>query len=236
MIFSAESLIGKRPDVERRAGWNRIDRLLRAGRQMNALIDDLLDFSSVEAEKLALAVEPYDVRQLMAEAAESLAPLADRKRIGMRTVIAPEVENTAVTCDAGMVLRVLSNIIGNAVKFTPAGGTITLSADSATDGVVFSIHDTGPGLSAANLSRMFEKRWRAEDNPDKGHGLGLFISKRIVEALGGTIWCELPAQGGTEVSFTLPRSSADRRASAEAAGGKRSSSDSPSSTAFGRRR
>ena len=74
---------------------------------------------------------------------------------------------------------------------------------------MFTIHDTGPGLSAANLSRMFEKRWRAEDSAEKGHGLGLFISKRLVEALGGTIWCELPAQGGTAVSFTLPRSSTE---------------------------
>ena len=127
MIFSAESLIGKRPDVERRAGWNRIDRLLRAGRQMNRLIDDLLDFSSLEAGKLELTVEAHDVRQLIAEAAEWLAPLADRKGIGMNTVVAADVENTAVTCDASMVVRVLSNIIGNAVKFTPDGGTITLS-------------------------------------------------------------------------------------------------------------
>ena len=107
-------------------------------------------------------------------------------------------------CDADRVLQVLSNLVGNSIKFTPAGGSITVSARAAAGQVLFAVSDTGPGIAPALRPRIFERFWQAEETARKGQGLGLYIAKGLVEAQGGTISVDSADTGGTTFSFTLP--------------------------------
>jgi signal transduction histidine kinase len=102
------------------------------------------------------------------------------------------------------VLQVLSNIVGNAIKFTPEGGSIVVSSESHEDAVLFTVRDTGPGIDAEHLSRIFERYYQAGAPESRGVGLGLFIAKGIVEAHGGRIWVESIAGEGSRFFFTLP--------------------------------
>jgi signal transduction histidine kinase len=105
--------------------------------------------------------------------------------------------------DAGRVLQVLSNLVGNALKFTPKGGRITIRADAAPGGVRFSVMDTGQGIPPEQLTKIFGRFWQANPADRRGIGLGLTIAKGIVEAHGGRIWCESKVGEGTTFYFTL---------------------------------
>jgi signal transduction histidine kinase len=105
--------------------------------------------------------------------------------------------------DAGRVLQVLSNLVGNALKFTPKGGRITIRADAAPGGVRFSVTDTGQGIPPEQLAKIFGRFWQANPADRRGIGLGLTIAKGIVEAHGGRIWCESKVGEGTTFYFTL---------------------------------
>jgi signal transduction histidine kinase len=111
-----------------------------------------------------------------------------------------------VLCDASRMMQIFGNVVGNAVKFTPKGGAITISASDAGDQVQFAVRDTGPGIAPAQLDHLFERYWQAEQGAQKGRGLGLYIAKQLVEAQGGRIWVESSLGAGTTLFFTLPRS------------------------------
>jgi signal transduction histidine kinase len=131
-----------------------------------------------------------------------LAPIAREKSITFSVMAADDLP--AVSADAARVLQVLSNLVGNAIKFTPAGGTITLSA-ARTDGPVqCSVSDTGPGIPAAQIPRLFGKFWQAKRGDGRGVGLGLAIARGIVEAHGGTIDVRSEMGHGSVFSFGLP--------------------------------
>lgn len=153
----------------------------QAAEQMDALIRDLLDVSRLDAGGLRVDPEAIDSRELIVE---SLKTLADRERIQ----------------------QALSNLIGNAIKFTPAGGTITVRAQTAPESIEVSISDTGRGISPDDLPRVFERYWQSDRTVRLGAGLGLPIAKGIVEAHGGRIWIE-SNYAGTRVTFTLPLAS-----------------------------
>jgi PAS domain S-box-containing protein len=187
----------------------------RASGQMNQMVQDLLDISSLEAGRFLLAPVDQDVTSMVAEAKALLRPIAEQKSVSFECSV--EEHLTTLRIDTHRMLRVISNLVGNAIKFTPAGGTVTLTAERAGDEVRFTVVDTGPGIPAEHLSHVFDRYWQARAGDRRGAGLGLAIAKGVVEAHGGRIWAESPSGGGAVFVFTVPsippaenpRSSAD---------------------------
>ncbi len=171
------------------------------------MIDDLLDVASVEAGRLNVDLGNHEVPRLCEDALAMLAPAANEK--GLRLHFDMRAGGLVARCDRERVVQVLSNLLGNAVKFTPTGGTVLLTVEQIGDRAQFTVLDTGPGVSPALREHIFERFRQAEDTARKGRGLGLYIAKGLVEAQGGTIWMESPPQGGASFSFTLPLAPAD---------------------------
>ena len=178
-----------------------LKRIKRAGERMNRLIQDLLDAAKLQGSRVGIDARSVEVAPIIKEAEEMLAPLASEKGIRLETTVGNALPT--ITADAGRVLQVLSNLVGNAIKFTPAGGRIVIRADAAPGGVRFSVTDTGQGISQDQIGKIFGKFWQANPADRRGIGLGLTIAKGIVEAHGGRIWCESRLGEGTTFQFTL---------------------------------
>ncbi len=194
-----------------------LHRVKRAGERMNRLVQDLLDVAKLEAGRVAISARPVAVAPLVRESHEMLAPLAAEKGVTLDIVVADGLQQ--IVADEGRVLQVLSNLVGNAVKFTPAGGRIVIRAEDAPGGVRFSVSDTGQGMSPDQLSQIFGQFWQANPADRRGIGLGLSIAKGIVEAHGGRIWAESQPGRGTTFHFTLS-SSLSSAATATASGSR----------------
>ena len=181
-----------------------LQRIRRAGERMNRLVQDLLDVAKLEAGRVAINARLVAVGPLVNEAVSMLAPLAEEQGLRLDAVVADGLQQ--IVADEGRVIQVLSNLVGNAVKFTPAGGTITIRAEDAPGGVRFSVSDTGVGMTPEQLSKLFGQIWQANPADRRGIGLGLSIAKGIVEAHGGRIWVESQPGVGTTFHFTLSSS------------------------------
>ncbi|HEX5761154.1 MAG TPA: ATP-binding protein [Thermoanaerobaculia bacterium] len=169
--------------------------------QMTTMIGDLLDLERIAAGRLRLQVEPLDAAQVAREAVERAHPVAAAKGIALAADL-PGVP-LAAPLDRDRVLQVLSNLLGNALKFTAEGGRVTLRLERRESAVRFSVRDTGPGIPEDKLPGIFERF--AQANGDRsGLGLGLYISRWIVEEHGGTIAVESEVGRGSTFSFTLP--------------------------------
>jgi signal transduction histidine kinase len=186
------------PEVRKK----QLQTIKRAGERMNRMIQDLLEVAKLEAGRLALRTRPTDVGAIVAEAFDTLSPIAAAKSIKLETKVAAALP--LVDADAGRVQQVLSNLVGNAVKFTPEAGRIILRADRNDGFVRLQVEDTGPGIPADRLEHVFGRFWQADRTDRRGLGLGLAIAKAIVEAHGGRIWVESEEGKGTTFSFTLP--------------------------------
>lgn len=181
-----------------------LKRIKRAGERMNRLVQDLLDVAKLEAGRVAITLRPVEVGAMVREAHEMLASLAASEGLALEAVVAEGVQR--IDADEGRVIQVLSNLVGNAVKFTPRGGRIVIRADAAPAGVRFSVSDTGQGMSTDQVSQLFGRFWQANPADRRGIGLGLSIAKGIVEAHGGRIWAESQPGAGTTFHFTLSAS------------------------------
>ena len=200
------------PDKQERAR-RQVEAIQRAGNRMNRLIRDLLDFASIQAGRLSVSKHPQDVAAMVDEVLEVTEPLATAKSHRLVADVAPEL---AIRCDHDRVIQLFSNLVGNAVKFTPDGGTITVRAVPDNGIVRFSVTDTGPGISADELPHVFDRYYQAQRRNRDGIGLGLSIARGIVEAHGGRIWAESEEGKGSTFSFTLaPRSHEDDPAADE---------------------
>jgi signal transduction histidine kinase len=185
-------------DVERR----QLQAVRRATSRMYRLIHDLLDVTAIEAGKFRVECCPEAVAPVVNEALESLQALAEAKRIELAAEAPRELP--PVVADRDRLLQVFSNLGGNAIKFTPDGGRVTIRVSRARDAVEFSVVDTGPGIAAADLPRVFDRFWQATKTARSGTGLGLAIAKGIVEAHGGRIGVtSVPGQGST-FCFSIP--------------------------------
>jgi PAS domain S-box-containing protein len=169
--------------------------------QMNRLIQDLLDASRIEAGQLRVHPAPLRLPPLLADAAEMVRMAAAERGVSLRVQAADGLP--PVLADRDRVLQVLSNLLGNAVKFTPRGGDVLVCASSAGPGVEVSVADTGAGIPPEQLPHVFDRFWQG-DARRKGAGLGLAIARGIVEAHGGRIRAESAPGVGSTFTFTLP--------------------------------
>jgi signal transduction histidine kinase len=180
-----------------------IDTIMLSAKRMNRLIADLLDVTRLEGGK-RLPIEPatVDPTDLLREAEELFRAQAAVASVAV--VHAVEEPAPPVYADRHRVMQVLSNLIGNSMKFTPEGGSITISAQAREHEVLFCVRDTGPGIPKENLRDIFSPYWQAKRTERLGAGLGLPIAKGIVEAHGGEIWVESEIGRGAQFYFTLP--------------------------------
>jgi len=179
------------------------ERIRRLAAHMKALTDDLLDLASIEAHRFALHLRSVESRELVEEALLIASPLAQAKRI---TLTLELIDVPRLEADPERIFRVLSNLLGNAIKFTPDGGTITIRTERRDDNLSISVADTGPGIAPDHLPHVFERYWKAQSTSQPGSGLGLYIASGIVEAHGGKIWAESSA-AGAKFTFILPLAS-----------------------------
>jgi signal transduction histidine kinase len=191
--------------VERERARLPIERILRSSERMDRLIADLLDLSKLSAGKLQLDRRAVSVDDLVSDMLEMNRPLAEPKGIALEVSSVPRAE---VFCDRERVLQVLSNLVGNAIKFTPEGGRVRLRTEIQDGDLVCAVSDTGPGISKEEEAHIFERFWRGEPDGRASAGLGLSIAKAFVEAHGGRIWLDSVLGRGTTFYFSLPLASA----------------------------
>jgi len=170
--------------------------------QMDRLRQDLLDVAAIEAGRLSVDPGELEVGTVIDEAVAALAELSAEKGVSLAASIAPGLPR--VWADRERVLQVLANLCGNAVKFTPAGGTVEVRAEPDGESVRVSCVDTGPGIAREDLPHVFDRFWQARSTRRAGAGLGLAIAKGIVEAHGGAISAESTPGEGSTFAFTLP--------------------------------
>jgi len=180
------------------------DVIERAAKRMNRLIQDLLDVAVMEAGQLALERAQLAARDLIVGAVDMQRPLAASSAIELRLELDLDHDLPDIWGDRDRILQVFENLIGNAIKFTEAGGRITVGAVAREHEVIFRVADTGSGIAPENLPRIFDRFWQATSAGRLGAGLGLPITKGIVEAHGGRIWAESAAGIGSTFYFTIP--------------------------------
>ncbi len=178
-------------------------RIQRYASRMKRLLDDLTDVVSIDAGRLSVTPVTGDLVPVIREAVQALRGGADPKDITLE--FTPPPGPVTATFDAMRVLQVLTNVIANSVKFTPGGGRISVACESADSGALVSVTDTGPGIAPELLEAIFERFRQAPTHDRRGLGLGLYISRCLIEAQHGTIWAQSQPGRGTTVSFTLPR-------------------------------
>jgi NtrC-family two-component system sensor histidine kinase KinB len=179
--------------------------------QLGATVDEFLDFTRIEAGQLRLSWERVDVAALAAQVADSFRPHCEDTRVRLELMLAPSLPS--VRGDAARLRSVLSNLLTNAIKYTPAQGTICLQATEHPEErtVTLAVTDTGRGIAAEYRERIFDKFFRVEHErvePDegvRGTGIGLYLAREIAEAHGGTLRCTEPLDGrGARFVLTLP--------------------------------
>ncbi|MBS4080981.1 ATP-binding protein [Pseudomonas rustica] len=179
-----------------------IDTMQQAAGRMNTLLEDLLDTSKIDAGRYTITPQKLDVGQMFEEAQSLLAPLAIDKDISISFEADADL---SIHGDPERLFQVLSNLIGNAIKFTPRLGTVGVRAKSVGDEIVFTVRDSGEGIPKENLPHVFDRYWTVKDGNPTGTGLGLYITQGIVEAHGGRIVAESEPGQGSEFRFTVPR-------------------------------
>jgi len=203
-IFTSASLLLEM-DLPPEGVQRQLEIIRRTAGNMDRLIQDLLDVSRLEAGGFAVNARPEHALALVQEAYDLLASVAASR--GIELASPSRAPDLYVRADRDRVRQVLSNLVGNALKFTPEGGRVSIGMEPEADSVRFVVADTGPGIPEEDIPRIFDRFWHGKGG---GSGLGLAIAKGIVEAHGGRIWAESSADGCTFL-FTLPRVEGQRR-------------------------
>jgi PAS domain S-box-containing protein len=196
-IFLSETTRERREETRR---W--LDVIGRAAQQMDSLIGDLLDVSSMEAGRFEVALAGRDLAALLGECCEQFRPLCRAQELELRCEIPGRLPR--VCFDERQLQRVLGNLLGNAIKFSRKGGSIRLRAEEAPGEVRVGVTDQGPGIPEEHRARVFDRFWKADNGDRRGAGLGLAIAQGIVDAHGGRIWVESQTGVGSTFWFALP--------------------------------
>jgi signal transduction histidine kinase len=181
-----------------------LEDILSSGNHLLSLINDVLDLSKVEAGQVELEVAPFSLREALERGVVMVRERATQEGVEVALADSPEVD--VVDGDERRIRQVIFNLLANAVKFTPAGGAVDVSAAQVNGEVRISVADTGPGVPAADRERIFEEFQQTDLGVEQqeGTGLGLALSKRLVELHGGRIWVESELGKGSAFVFTLP--------------------------------
>jgi PAS domain S-box-containing protein len=201
-VMMAAGLMMESSSPDRPQERRQVEIVRRAADRMNRMIQDLLDVKRMESGQLWLDPRPEPVSDLIGDTIEMLRPLAAGSSIRVESHVVSDLP--PVLADATRINQVLSNLVGNAVKFTPRNGLITISAERVDGEIRFAVIDTGPGIPAEQLPHIFGRFWQAKASDRRGIGLGLAIAKGIVEAHKGRIWVESSVGLGSTFYFTLP--------------------------------
>jgi len=177
-------------------------RIQRTGARMNRLLGDLVDVASIEAGVLAISSEVGDAALVVTEAVETFQAPASVKGISLTTEIVAPLP--IISFDSPRILQVLVNLLSNAVKFTKENGKVVVGVERVADELRFAVKDTGEGIPREKLEAVFERFLQLAENDRRGVGLGLYISKCIVQGHGGRIWAESRLGEGSTFCFTLP--------------------------------
>lgn len=188
------------PHTSRRIS-SAIDTMQQAASRMNVLLEDLLDTSKIEAGRYTITPQSLDVSQIFDEAYSLLAPLALDKSIDLAFSAEPDLR---VKADPERLFQVLSNLIGNAIKFTPKKGHIDVAAVAEGNEILFTVRDSGEGIPPEQLPHIFERYWTVKEGNPTGSGLGLYISQGIIKAHGGVLAANSQVGQGSEFRFTVP--------------------------------
>jgi two-component system sensor histidine kinase BaeS len=169
---------------------------------LSALVDDLFELAQIDAGVLTLELRRTDIADIVSATVQMLGPEAATRRVGLASQVA---NGTTVVVAPEKIERVLANLISNALRHTPADGSIAVRLEELPLEVCIHVEDTGTGFAAGTSTRAFERFWRGDRaRSGGGAGLGLAIAHGLVEAHGGRIWAENRPQGGARVSFSLP--------------------------------
>jgi signal transduction histidine kinase len=206
--IQAEVLLARTPEGEGKTR-HAIDGIKRSAARMNRLIQDLLDVTRIEAGRLSIEPRQHPTAAVIADALETQRAITSAAGFDVRLDLPPELPD--VIADRDRLLQVFENLIGNAIKFAPAGGRITIGAAVRGPQIVFRVADNGPGIPAEGLAHLFDRFWQANHGDRRGAGLGLPIVKGIVEAHGGRIWVESAPGRGSTFFFTIPAAVAPLR-------------------------
>jgi signal transduction histidine kinase len=204
-VMAGAGLLARRPDAEQAATREPAERILRASARMDRLIADLLDTANIHRGQMSIERRPHRVADLLTDARELHGAMAAQK--GVHLTIENAVGDLEASYDRDRILQVLSNLIGNAIKFSRPDGFLRVRAAAGNGDVLFEVADTGSGISSEDLPSIFEPYWsgrRANGGARHSTGLGLFISRGVIEAHGGRLWAESEPERGSTFRFTLP--------------------------------
>lgn len=177
------------------------ERIHRAAERMARFITDLVDFAGIEGGRLELQRAAHDPETILSAASELFSPIAIERGLRFET---RAIHNLPpVQCDSDRAVQVLTSLVSNALKVTPKGGAVSIGAEVKGGDVVFYVRDTGPGIEADELPKLFERHWRSKSASYKGAGLALAIARGIVDAHGGKIWAESRLGAGSTFYFSL---------------------------------
>jgi signal transduction histidine kinase len=171
-------------------------------RLLSTIVDDLFELARIDAGALTLQLQDTDLHDLITSSLRGIEPEARARQIRLEATIDPDLGSVQGAPEK--IERVLSNLLGNALRHTPASGSITIAAQPHGNLTLVAVEDTGPGIRPEDTSRIFDRFWRADRaRSTTGSGLGLAIAKGLIDAQGGTIWAETGQSGGARIAFTL---------------------------------
>ncbi len=201
LIHLATELLVKSHKVEQTQLLGFTEQIQRSANLIQNMVTNLLDFTKIQAGMFYIEKKTERIKDVLIPMVETIKIQAEKKKQTLEYGLISDVE---VSCDGLRIGQVLSNLLENAVKFTPKEGRLLVTVAQLKEGIQFSILDDGPGISNNDLPRIFDKFWQAKETQRFGAGLGLFIAKQIVEAHGGRIWVQSELGKGSAFHFILP--------------------------------